>query len=82
MLALEPRLALLDEPAAGIDMPSMEEIEQVILDLRTAGTAVLLITHVEPVARIADRASCLAGGRIAFTGEPAAAARRYREQSG
>jgi Fe-S cluster assembly ATP-binding protein len=81
MLALRPRLALLDEPAAGIDMPSLEEIEQVILDLRAAGGAVLLITHVEPVARIADRASYLAGGRIAFTGEPAAAAARYRERA-
>jgi Fe-S cluster assembly ATP-binding protein len=82
MLALAPRLALLDEPAAGIDMPSMEEIEQVILDLRAAGGAVLLITHVEPVARIADRASHLAGGRIAFTGSPAEAAARYRERAG
>lgn len=79
MLALKPRLALLDEPAAGIDMPSLDEIERLILDLRSAGGAVLLITHVEPVARIADRASYLCGGRIAFTGDPAAAAARYRE---
>jgi len=81
MLALKPRLALLDEPAAGIDMPSLEEIERLILDLRGAGGAVLLITHVEPVARIADRASYLCGGRIAFTGDPAAAAARYRERA-
>jgi Fe-S cluster assembly ATP-binding protein len=81
MLALQPSLALLDEPAAGIDMPSMEEIEQVILDLRAAGGAVLLITHVEPVACIADRASYLAGGRIAFTGSPPEAAARYRERA-
>ena len=81
MLALEPRLALLDEPAAGIDMPSLEEIERLILDLRRAGAAVLLITHVEQVARIADRASYLCGGRIAFTGDPAATAARYRERA-
>lgn len=81
MLALQPRLALLDEPAAGIDMPSLEEIEQLILDLRRAGGTVLLITHVEPVALIADRASYLHGGRIAFTGAPAAAAERYRERA-
>jgi len=81
MLALQPRLALLDEPAAGIDMPSLEEIERLILDLRAAGGAVLLITHVEPVARIADRASWLHDGRIAFTGDPAAAAARYRERA-
>jgi Fe-S cluster assembly ATP-binding protein len=81
MLGLKPRLALLDEPAAGIDMPSMEEIERVILELRAAGGTVLLITHVEPVARIADRASYLAGGRIAFTGSPSEAAARYRERA-
>jgi Fe-S cluster assembly ATP-binding protein len=81
MLALQPRLALLDEPAAGIDMPSLEEIERLILDLRDAGSAVLLITHVEPVARIADRASYLCGGRIAFTGDPASAAARYRARA-
>jgi Fe-S cluster assembly ATP-binding protein len=81
MLALQPRLALLDEPAAGIDMPSLEEIERLIIDLRRAGGAVLLATHVEPVARIADRASYLCGGRIAFTGDPAAAAARYRERA-
>jgi len=79
MLALQPRLALLDEPAAGIDMPSLDEIERVILDLRDAGGAVLLITHVEPVARIADRASYLRAGRIDFTGDPELAAARYRK---
>lgn len=78
ILALRPRLALLDEPAAGIDMPSLDEIAQVILELRRAGGSVLLITYVEPVARIADRASYLCGGRILFTGDPGAAAERYR----
>ena len=58
-------------------MASLDEIEQVILELRGAGGSVLLITHVEPVARIADRASYLCGGRIAFTGDPAEAAERY-----
>lgn len=78
ILALRPRLALLDEPAAGIDMPSLDEIAQVILDLRRAGGSVLLITHVEPVARIADCASYLCDGRIVFTGDSAAVAERYR----
>lgn len=80
MIALRPRLALLDEPAAGIDMPSLEEIENVIKGLRDAGGSVLLITHVEPVARIADRASYLCGGRVVYTGDAAVAAARYRER--
>lgn len=80
ILALRPRLALLDEPAAGIDMPSLGEIAQVIIELRRAGGSVLLITHVEQVARIADRASYLCGGRILFTGDAATTADRYRGQ--
>lgn len=78
VLAMKPRLAILDEPAAGIDLPSIEEIAEVILGVRETGGSALLITHVEPVARIADRASCLCGGRIVFTGEPAEAAECYK----
>lgn len=77
ILALRPRLALLDEPAAGIDMPSLDEIAHVILELRQRGGSVLLITHVESVASIADCASLLCSGRILFTGESAAVAERY-----
>jgi Fe-S cluster assembly ATP-binding protein len=78
VLALRPKLAILDEPAAGIDLASLEEITEVILGLKRAGSSVLLITHVESVARAADRASYLCGGRIVFTGDPALAAERYR----
>ncbi len=80
ILAMKPRLAILDEPAAGIDLPSIEEIEEVILGFRRAGGSVLLISHVEPVARMADRGSYLCGGRIAFTGGPAEAAERYKSR--
>jgi len=38
------------------------------------------MTHVEPVAKIADRASCLCGGRVTFTGDPAAAAEHHRSR--
>lgn len=85
VLALQPRLALLDEPASGIDMLSIQEIIDVIQALKASGVAVLLITHRQEIARVADRASYLCGGRIVATGEPDAIAeqfltRRYREQ--
>jgi Fe-S cluster assembly ATP-binding protein len=78
VIALQPRLAILDEPAAGIDLASMEEITEVILAFKREGSSVLLITHVESVVRAADRASHLCGGRIVYTGDPAIAAERYR----
>lgn len=78
VLALQPRLALLDEPASGIDMLSIREIADVIQALKASGAAVLLITHRQEVAREADRASHLCGGRIIATGEPDAIAEQFR----
>lgn len=80
LLALRPRLALLDEPDSGIDMLSTGDIIGVIEAMRKGGAAVLLITHREEIARIGDRASLLCGGRIICTGTPVAVADRYRER--
>lgn len=78
MLALRPRLALLDEPDSGIDMVSIQEIVKVIQALRQDGAAVLLISHRQEIALIADRASYLCGGRIVASGEPQAIAEQFR----
>lgn len=80
MLALKPRLAILDEPDSGIDMLSTGDIIGVIKALRNGGASVLLITHRDEIARMADRASLLCGGRIICTGTPVAVADRYRER--
>lgn len=80
ILALQPRLALLDEPASGIDMVSILEIADVIQAMKAAGSAVLLITHRQEIARVADRASCLCGGRVVATGEPEAIAEQFRNR--
>lgn len=77
VLAMQPRLAILDEPAAGIDMLSVNEIAHVIGGLRDDGAAVLLITHREEMARIADRASYLCAGRILVSGPPEMVRQRY-----
>jgi Fe-S cluster assembly ATP-binding protein len=70
VLMMRPKLAILDEPAAGIDMLSIAHIIQIIRALKEAGGSVLLITHQEEVALIADRASQLCAGRIIFSGSP------------
>jgi Fe-S cluster assembly ATP-binding protein len=69
ILALRPRLAILDEPTAGIDFLSQGEMVRVIEALRRQG-AVLLITHQESLAAGADRASQLCGGRVVCRGKP------------
>ena len=70
VLSIKPQLAILDEPAAGIDMLSINHIIDIIRALKEAGGSVLLITHQEEVALIADRASQLCAGCIIFSGSP------------
>lgn len=73
-LAQEPRLLILDEPTASLDVRhEMElfELARALVDRH--GLAVLLITHhVNLAARFADRVLLLAGGRVAAQGAPAA----------
>jgi Fe-S cluster assembly ATP-binding protein len=77
LLALAPKLAILDEPDSGIDLLSIQGIIDVIEAFRRHGTAVLLITHREEIARIADRASYLCGGRIVCSGAAGEVAEHY-----
>lgn len=78
VLAMQPRLVILDEPDSGIDALSIGNIVDVIRTFARNGSAVLLITHHEEVAAIADRSSSLCGGTILKTGDPAAIARFFR----
>lgn len=80
ILSLAPRLAILDEPTAGIDLASLPHIERAILALRKAGAAVLLITHEESMALQADTASQICGGRIVCRGLPAQVVDRYKRR--
>jgi Fe-S cluster assembly ATP-binding protein len=78
ILAMKPKLAILDEPDSGIDALSIDYVVEVIKTFSRNGTTVLLITHHEEVAEIADRASSLCGGTILKTGDPVAVARFFR----
>jgi Fe-S cluster assembly ATP-binding protein len=78
VLAQAPRLAILDEPTAGIDLLSLDEIVHVIREFKDRGGAVLLITHQEEVARMADTVSELCGGRIVASGDPAEVIEHYK----
>lgn len=80
VVALKPRLAILDEPAAGVDLVSIDEVVRVIRWLKEQGSAVLLITHREDVAACADRASQLCGGRIVCSGDTGMVIERYKKR--
>jgi ABC-2 type transport system ATP-binding protein len=61
----EPDLLLLDEPTSGLDPLVQQEFQQILRERVSAGTAVLLSSHVlSEVARIADRVAMIRDGRL------------------
>ncbi len=80
ILALHPRLALLDEPDSGIDMLSTQDIINVINVFKTNGASVLLITHREEISLIADKASQMCRGKIVCSGNPEKVAEYYKSR--
>ncbi len=80
VLALNPKLAVLDEPDSGIDMLSTQDIINVINAFKKNGSALLLITHREEIALIADMASQLCGGKIVCSGSPEKVAEYYKSR--
>lgn len=64
-LATEPRYILLDEPFAGIDPITVEEIMQIVIKLKNQGIGILITDHnVHETLSITDRAYILIDGTI------------------
>jgi Fe-S cluster assembly ATP-binding protein len=62
ILAMKPRVALLDEPDSGIDIESIERIFEAVKILKNDGTTVILITHSLAVLEQAEHAFLLCNG--------------------
>jgi branched-chain amino acid transport system ATP-binding protein len=78
-LATEPRLLLLDEPAAGMNPAEKAALQQLVRRIRAAGTTILLIEHdMGLVMNISDRVAVLDFGRKITEGEPVAVQRDPR----
>jgi ABC-2 type transport system ATP-binding protein len=70
-IAHEPRVLFLDEPTAGLDVPSRKELHAVLRELRAAGTAIILATHdMAEAEQLADRVGILLHGRLVACGSP------------
>ena len=75
-LALQPRLLILDEPAAGLNDSETAQLAGFIRDLHTAGTTVLLVEHdMGLVMSVCRRVLVLASGRLIADLPPEAARR-------
>lgn len=72
VLAMRPRVLILDEPLAGLDPVGREEVLEVLLELREASQATIVLAEQdsEAVARLADRVAVLTGGRVVLEGSP------------
>jgi len=68
-LAADPRFILLDEPFAGVDPIAVEDIQQIVSQLRTKGIGILITDHnVQETLHITDRAYLLFEGQILKAG--------------
>jgi ABC-2 type transport system ATP-binding protein len=70
-VAHHPRLVILDEPTAGLDVNSRTELHGMMSELRKSGTAILLATHdMAEAEKMADRVAILLHGGIVASGSP------------
>jgi len=68
-LVHRPKLILLDEPTAGVDPQSREQILKIIGGLRDDGNAILYTTHyMEEAERLCDRLGILSEGKLVAVG--------------
>ncbi|MFP5579862.1 MAG: ABC transporter ATP-binding protein [Acidimicrobiia bacterium] len=71
-LAMEPKLLLLDEPVAGMNLEETEDMARYILEIqRELSIAMILVEHdMHMVMDIADRVMALDFGRTLIVGQP------------
>ena len=67
-----PKLVLLDEPTAGATVSERQELADLIGELRSGGTTVVVIEHNVPfVMAVSDQIVVLDFGKVVATGTPA-----------
>lgn len=67
----EPRLVILDEPTAGLDLETKENIQKYISKITDQGVTILFTTHqIDEAERLCDRVAIMKEGRIVEIGKP------------
>ena len=71
-IAHNPPVIFLDEPTAGLDVPSRIELHALMSELKAQGISIVLATHdMAEAEKMADRVAILLKGKIAAEGTPA-----------
>lgn len=83
VLLQEPRLVMLDEPYGQLDPPGFALVDDVVNELKSRGTTVLMATHqLERGAKLANLAMFLEAGRVQWFGRAAEAVLKIQPASG
>lgn len=69
ILAMEPKLVLMDEPDSGIDVEALEKIFEANRTLKANGATVIQITHSLAVLRQSEHAFLMCCGKVIDKGE-------------
>jgi phospholipid/cholesterol/gamma-HCH transport system ATP-binding protein len=68
-MALDPDILLVDEPSAGLDPITGDEIDELLVALKKKGTTLVMVTHNIPSARhVADELAMLHEGKMIARG--------------
>ena len=71
ILARDTKLSVFDEPEAGIDLWSFQNLTKIFEKMRESNTegSVMVISHQERILKIADRIIVLSGGKVKMEGD-------------
>ena len=71
-MALDPEILLVDEPSAGLDPITSDEIDNLLVELKKKGTTLVVVTHNIPSARhVGDELAMLHEGKLIARGTAA-----------
>lgn len=81
VLAMNPKILILDEPTAGLDPRGRDEIlDEIALLHKKRGITIILVSHsMEDIAKYVERIIVMNGGKVAFDGVPKEVFSHYRE---
>jgi len=79
-LAIEPEVLLMDEPASALDPTATARIEELVLQLKTSFTIVVVTHNMQQAARISDRTAFMLSGKLIERGETRELFTRPREK--
>ena len=84
VLAMRPKILILDEPTAGLDPKGRDEILGLIADMkRDLNMTIILVSHsMDDVARYVDRIMVMGGGKLLYDDDPVKVFRHVKELEG